>query len=279
MTYPPSKTVMEVRGPRPAIGRSPEPDGQRRGSQHRRGVRAPWLLKLGAVAVAVVIAVAAWPGDDRSPDDTAAPAGDLPNEPASGNRPEETPTGSYVSTDKTHGEPEIAGRFAALSLASFNGCGLRTDGSMLCWEFDRDRLNWVSERRGEFTDVSAARWQDCAVRTDETITCWMQSGPQSPERHRTVHVTDGQFTDVSAGGGHWCALRTDGTVVCRGSSSSGEVEHRRGVSRRSPAAGTIHAVFESTVRSSAGATTKSGRPTCRRGDSPPSMPVRTTPAQ
>ena len=190
---------MEVRGPRPATGRSPQPDGRRRSSKQRRSARAPWLLKLAAATVAVVIAVVAWPGGDESPNETAAPAGDLPNRPANESRSEESLARSDVSAVETSGEPEITGRFAAISLASSNGCGLRTDGSMLCWEFDLDRLRWASERVGEFTDVSAARWQDCAVRADETITCWWQPGGQTFERYETMHVTDGQFSDVSAG--------------------------------------------------------------------------------
>ena len=182
------------------------------------------LLKLVAAAAAVVIAVVAWPGGEESPGDSGTSTDERSGEPAMVLRSEGSPAGGDVSAVETHDEPEISGRFSAISLAGSNGCGLRTDGSMLCWEFDLDRLRWASERSGEFTDVSAARWQDCAVRADETITCWWQPGGQTFERYETAHVTDGQFTDVSTGRNHVCALRTDGTVVCWGSTLSGEVE-------------------------------------------------------
>lgn len=132
-------------------------------------------------------------------------------------------------------------RFTTISLGQADGCGLREDGSVVCWG---DRLSGVGKCNAvnpsgqgvcwahipekvvehpdedeRFKAVSVGPGFACAIRIDDDIRCWgaKEYSPASNYPH-----VEGPFTDVSSGVSHVCGLRPDGTVYCFGSSSSYE---------------------------------------------------------
>ena len=103
-----------------------------------------------------------------------------------------------------------AGKFTAVSAGGNHSCGLRADGTIVCWGFNK--YGQADPPDGKFTAVSAGLYHSCGLRADGTIVCW----GQQLARVRLTHPTE-EFTAVSAGSYRSCGLRADGTIVCWGS--------------------------------------------------------------
>ena len=98
------------------------------------------------------------------------------------------------------------GSFTQVSAGVWHSCGLRSDGSVVCWGNSND--GQATPPGGSFTQVSAGRGHSCGLRSDGSVVCWGNSndGQATPP--------GGSFTQVSAGDRHSCGLRSDGSVVC-----------------------------------------------------------------
>jgi hypothetical protein len=107
------------------------------------------------------------------------------------------------------------GTFLQVESGTIHTCGIRTDGSAVCW--GRNDEGQATSPPGTFVQVSAGAFHSCGVRTGGTITCWGANnfGQSTP--------SSGSFVDVQAGERHTCALRLDGTTTCWGSNDSGQV--------------------------------------------------------
>ena len=100
------------------------------------------------------------------------------------------------------------GEFASVSAGGFHTCGVKTDGSVQCWDYAEPGQSTPPGR--EFASVSAGYWHTCGVKTDGSIQCWGDDEyGQSTPPHR-------EFASVSAGGGHTCGVKTDSSVQCWG---------------------------------------------------------------
>mmetsp|Transcript_18574 Transcript_18574/g.38640 ORF Transcript_18574/g.38640 Transcript_18574/m.38640 type:complete len:235 (+) Transcript_18574:65-769(+) len=105
--------------------------------------------------------------------------------------------------------------FASLVASSAQTCGLREDGSAICWGLDPQATPPVDER---FSSISAGEYHTCGVRkVDSAGVCWGlnhygQSDVPANER----------FNYIVAGGDHSCGLRKDGTVACWGLNGDGQ---------------------------------------------------------
>ena len=87
-------------------------------------------------------------------------------------------------------------------------CGLRQDGSIVCWGDDEStRLDVPS---GAFVQVSTGLSGSCGLRPNGSIECWGDG-----EEHAFA-PPDGVFTQVAAGAYHACGLETDGSIRCWG---------------------------------------------------------------
>lgn len=125
------------------------------------------------------------------------------------------PDGSAVCwgvNDAGQSSPPGDERFVSLSSGSFHTCGLRVDGSLFCW--GADVAGQILPPEGErFLAVSSQYYTTCGLRTDAAIVCWgggREVESESPEEERFSHLTTS------------CALRDDGSAVCWGRNRSRE---------------------------------------------------------
>jgi hypothetical protein len=118
--------------------------------------------------------------------------------------------------------PSWAGNSNVLTAGSAHTCGLKTDGTVVCW--GRDYEGQSTPPSGTFTQISAGIFHNCGIKTDGTLSCWgnNNSGQSSPP--------PGTFLQVAAGGDHSCALKTDSTIICWGANYD---------SQSSPLSGTL----------------------------------------
>ena len=120
-----------------------------------------------------------------------------------------------VELIQQHSTPGPPGSFVSVSAGAFYSCGVRTDGSVECW--DNDGYGESTPPAGSFMSVSAGWSHSCGVKTDSSVECWGGGGNfgQSPP-------PDGSFVSVSAGTWHGCGVKADGSVLCWGSDDDGE---------------------------------------------------------
>ena len=107
---------------------------------------------------------------------------------------------------------DITASVGAIAGGSDFTCGLRQDATISCWG-----ANWFGQTdapSGRFTSVTAGRWHACAIRPDRTLTCWGYN------QHGQTDAPSGTFSQVVAAGSYSCGLRTDTSVTCWGSNYS-----------------------------------------------------------
>ena len=94
------------------------------------------------------------------------------------------------------------GDFAEVTVGVAHACGLRAEGTVVCWGLNDD--GQAEAPAGTFSAVSAGAWHTCGLRTDATLVCWGRNTDQPA----------GEFAAAAAGGDGWCALRFDASVAC-----------------------------------------------------------------
>lgn len=111
--------------------------------------------------------------------------------------------------------PEISS-VGELSAGGYHACGLKTDGSIVCW--GRNSSGQAAPPPGLIAvQVSAGQTHTCALKADGTIVCW---GDNS---WGELNVPAGLVAiQVGAGTYNTCAVRTDNTVVCWGGDPNGQ---------------------------------------------------------
>ena len=98
----------------------------------------------------------------------------------------------------------------AISLSDKHICGLRQDGSAACWGSNTWRQS--SPPEGErFVSISVGPEISCGLREDGAAVCWGR------HKYGGVDVPTGEkFTSIDVGDRYACGLREDGTAVCWG---------------------------------------------------------------
>ena len=122
--------------------------------------------------------------------------------------------------------------FAMVSAGNEHTCGLREDGSVVCW--GDDEYGQATPPQGTFTSVSAGSYHTCGVREDGSVACW------GIDNYGRATPPQGTFTSVSAGAGHSCGVREDGSVACWGNNRNGQATAPSGPFS-SVSAGEVHA--------------------------------------
>ena len=99
--------------------------------------------------------------------------------------------------------PIIAKTYSAVEVGDNYSCGLRTDGTVVCWGLnDANQASPPADTK--FTAISAGQRLTCGLREDGTIQCWGQG--YSPP--------DGEFRALTVDDNHGCAIGTDGLAEC-----------------------------------------------------------------
>lgn len=101
--------------------------------------------------------------------------------------------------------------YTSLVIGELHTCGLRTDGSVVCW--GNDDYNQVSDTpTGTFTFIAASLDHTCGLRTDATVACW---GNDDHGQVSDIPAND-RFDSIFVGTYHNCGIRTDGAAICWG---------------------------------------------------------------
>lgn len=111
-------------------------------------------------------------------------------------------------------------RFSAVSIGSFDiTCGLKTDGSALCWGFSYPDPDVIA-MAGPWRSVAAGGDFACGIHMDGRLQCWGKPAP-------AILLTPSAETylQVSAGYASVCALRNDSTVICWASQANTGIEN------------------------------------------------------
>lgn len=114
-------------------------------------------------------------------------------------------TAGYIDQTPPSGE-----KLVSISTGWRHSCGLREDGTALCWGRNQDGAS--SPPEGErFLSVDAGVGHSCGVREDGTALCW--GGDVYGESSAPADV---RFIEIVAGETHTCGLQGDGTSECWG---------------------------------------------------------------
>ena len=182
-----------------------------------------WISARAAmcISVAFVVVVSVVAGADVA---LALPAGDSAGDgPVSGFVPARSdPVERVGLSDQAFGEPAAASSptgtaaesFTQVSAGGLHSCGLRSDGSVVCW--GSNSFGEAAAPSGSFTQISAGRWYSCGIRSDGSVVCW------GDNRDGQTAAPSGSFTQISASEEHSCGLRSNGSAVCWGDNSDGQ---------------------------------------------------------
>ncbi len=110
-------------------------------------------------------------------------------------------------------------RFRQLTAGRHFSCGLRLEGTLACW--GRDAADWLGGESGTWAMVSAGSDQLCALDAEGAAACWGSIDPP-PEGPR--------YTVIGVGGGRgWgCGLTFNGELDCWGSNDRSQAIWRDG---------------------------------------------------
>jgi hypothetical protein len=102
----------------------------------------------------------------------------------------------------------------------YHVCGIREDGSMLCWG---DNLRGQCDvpqsslAPTKWKDVACGKSHTCGIKQDNTMQCW-----GSNDNGQCEVACEDFWVAVAAGEGHTCAIAADSTVRCWGSNTFGQ---------------------------------------------------------
>lgn len=104
--------------------------------------------------------------------------------------------------------------YASIGLGNDFICGLKTDGSVECWDRTTE---YTVHSTLEFSDISIGHRHGCGIRVDRTVQCWgINIHGQAINNHGQANPPPGQFDQISAGVDQTCGLKIDGKISCWG---------------------------------------------------------------
>ena len=105
----------------------------------------------------------------------------------------------------------------SISSGSAQTCGLRADGSAVCWGWN-EYGQATPPAGATFAAISSGYIHTCGLLADGSAVCWGLNsfGRATPPAGAT-------FAAISSGGAHTCGLRADGSAVCWGYNNHGQL--------------------------------------------------------
>ena len=104
-------------------------------------------------------------------------------------------------------------QLVSLTTGGAHACGLREDGTPVCW--GRNNYRQSTPPEGEaFSMMSAGERYTCALRLDGTPMCWGNNS-----KGQTAAPRDEVLSNIYSGVEHTCGIRPDSTPVCWGDNS------------------------------------------------------------
>jgi hypothetical protein len=97
---------------------------------------------------------------------------------------------------------------------SLNSCGLKTDGSVSCWQHGNASPADGPMDPGPFTDLAVSDDVSCALKTDHTVVCW-----GNDIGNATTPADAPGYMALTAASDKVCGLGTDGIIRCWGFST------------------------------------------------------------
>ena len=105
--------------------------------------------------------------------------------------------------------PPAGERLQSISVGWVHACGLRTDGTPVCW--GSNQLGKATPPPGEkFKHISSGTNNSCGIRENGVAVCWGGTYGTSQE------LPGGPFVSINVGETYTCALREDGGTDCWG---------------------------------------------------------------
>jgi hypothetical protein len=111
--------------------------------------------------------------------------------------------------------------FTKVSVGYARVCGLRANGTVLCWWGPEGGTSDPGTPVGTFIDISLGDMSACGLRPNGEAECWMPSSfdGDDPLPGSILHP-GGSFVEFDNGGTHLCGRRISGTLACWGSSGA-----------------------------------------------------------
>jgi alpha-tubulin suppressor-like RCC1 family protein len=124
---------------------------------------------------------------------------------------------SFAPGCKTECQPygSVEGAWVSVSVGGNQSCGIKEDGTLLCWGGQyEDELCPPEE---QFSQVSVGAKHACGVTTDQRALCWGQATDGD------LDAPEGDAVEVAAGENFSCGIAaSNGTVICWGNNQYGQ---------------------------------------------------------
>ena len=136
----------------------------------------------------------------------------------------------------------VRAQAAYLSSGFAHTCGLRADGSAVCWggEFGADEGPAHPPPGERFVSISSGYVHSCGLRADGAAVCW---GAAAQDYGQAAPPRGERLVSLSSGYTHTCGLRADGSAVCWGAEDGadlGQAAPPRGEQFVSISSGYVH---------------------------------------
>ena len=126
--------------------------------------------------------------------------------------------GSQAPVSMSEGSSQVV----ALSAGANHSCGLRADGSAICWGRNGEgqvlpsSLTDAAKLAGPFISVATGDRHSCGLRPTGVAVCWGSDSHGQVSGVPMPNLLNGPFVELSGGSDFTCGRKSDGTLTCWG---------------------------------------------------------------